>query len=153
MTKSLDPPTDQEIIDAISRDDHMVFWAEEPWCVFDREVTKIERISGSSFHVTLRTYETEVNLTYLSPEAEIPVSGYAVECELSFDETSSEWKTENWKDHEEIDPADISSFGNSEYLLSRLGEVIIDGIEPEELRQVNLDFVRSSLRPLIIEKL
>ncbi len=153
MTHSLDPPTNEEIIDAISRDDHMVLWAEEPWCVFDCEVTKTERVSDSSFHVTLRTYETEINLTYLLSEAEIPVSGYAVECELSFDETSSEWKTENWKDHEEIDPADISSFGKSEYLLSRLGGVIIDGVEPEELRQINLDLVRSSLRPLIIVKL
>jgi hypothetical protein len=153
MTQSLDRPTDQEIDDAISRDDYMVFWAEKPWCVFHDEVTKIERVSDSSFRVTLRTYETEINLTYLLSEADVPVSGYAVECEISFDETSSEWKTENWKDHEEIYPADISSFANAEYLLSRLGEVIIDGIEPEELRQINLNLVRSSLRPLIIEKL
>jgi hypothetical protein len=153
MTQSLDPPTDQEIFDAIYRDYHLVFWADDPWCIFDREVTKIERISGSSFHVNLRTYEAAKNLSYLLSEAEIPVSGYALECDLSFDETSSKWATENWKDHEEIDPADISSLTNSEHLLSLLGEVIIDGIEPEELRQVNLNLVRSSLRPLIIENL
>ena len=69
-------PTDSEIFDAMSRDDHTVFYAEDPWCIFHREVTRIDRISESRFRVSARTYETDKNPDYLVSGTEILISGY-----------------------------------------------------------------------------
>lgn len=119
-------PTDSEIFDAMSRDDHTVFYAEDPWCIFHREVTQIERLSESRFRVSARTYETEKNLDYLVSETEILIAGYILECDIYFDDTSSQWKTDDWKDHQELGASDISTFPISDHLLSHLGELIID---------------------------
>ena len=69
-------PTDSEIFDAMSRDDHRVFYAEDPWCILDYEVTRIDRISESRFRVSARTYETDKNPDYLVSGTEILISGY-----------------------------------------------------------------------------
>lgn len=146
-------PTDSEIFDAMSRDDHTVFCAEDPWCIFHREVTRIDRISESRFRVSVRTYETDKNLDYLVSRAEVPVSGYILECDIYFDGTSSQWKTDNWKDHEELSASDISAFPLSDHLLLHLGELIIETSEPEELSGLDVDRVRPSFRAAVIEKL
>ena len=146
-------PTDSEIFDAMSRDDHTVFYAEDPWCIFHREVTRIDRISESRFRVSVRTYETDKNLDYLVSGAEVPVSGYILECDIYFYDTSSQWKTDNWKDHEELSASDISAFPLSDHLLSHLGELIIETSEPEELSGLDVDRVRPSFRAAVIEKL
>jgi hypothetical protein len=146
-------PTDPEIYDAMSRDNFIVFYAEDPICILDYEVTKIDRVSESRFRVSVHTYETEKNLNYLVSETEIPISGYILECDIYFDDTSSRWKTDNWKDHEELGASDISTFPISDHLLSHLGELIIETSDPDDLSELDVDRVRPSFRTAIIEKL
>ena len=146
-------PTDSEIFDAMSRDDHTVFYAEDPWCIFHREVTRIDRISESRFRVSVRTYETDKDPDYLLSGAEIPISGYILECDIYFDDISSQWKTDNWKDHEELGASDISTFPNSDRLLSDFEKLIIETSEPEELSELDVDRVRPSFRAAVVEKL
>ena len=146
-------PSDHEIFDTMSRDNHMVLYAEDPWCILDYEVTKIDRVSESQFRVSVRTYETDKNSDYLLSEMEIPISGYICECDIYFDDTSSQWKTDNWKDHEELGASDISTFPNSDHLLSHLGELIIETSDPEDLLELDVDRVRPSFRAAVIERL
>lgn len=146
-------PFDCEIFDAMSRDDHTVFYAEDPWCIFHREVTRIDQISESRFRVSVRTYETDKDPDYLVSGAEIPISGYILECDIYFDDTSSQWKTDNWKDHEELSASDISTFPISDHLLSHLGELIIETSDPDDLSGLDVDRVRPSFRAAVIEKL
>ena len=146
-------PTDPEIYDAMSRDNFIVFYAEDPWCILDDEVIKIDRISESRFRVSVRTYETDKDPDYLVSGAEIPISGYILECDIYFDDTSSQWKTDNWKDHEELSASDISTFPNSDRLLSDFEKLIIETSEPEELSGLDVDRVRPSFRAAVIEKL
>lgn len=146
-------PSDHEIFDTMSRDNHTVFYAEDPWCILDYEVTKIDRVSERRFHVSVRTYETDKNPDYLASETEIPISVYIFECDIYFDDTSSRWKTDNWKDHEELGASDISTFPNPDHLLSHLVELIIETSDPEELSELDVDRVRPSFRAALIERL
>ena len=103
--------------------------------------------------MSVRTYETDKNLDYLVSETEIPISGYVLECDVYFDDTSSRWKSDNWKDHEELGYSDISTFPISDHLLSHLGELIIETSDPEDLSELDIDRVRPSFCSAVIERL
>jgi len=134
---------------------------------FADELSNVMVINGSATNIELMqeddldtmdaflalSYETEKNLDYLVSETEILISGYILECDIYFDDTSSQWKTDNWKDHEELGASDISTFPNSDRLLSDFAELIIETSDPEDLSELDVERVRPSFRAAVMERL
>ena len=149
----MDRPSDSEILEAMENDNHLFFYAERPWHILGTDITKVERLSEQRFRVSVRTYETELNFEYLAPDAEIPIGGWLVECDLILDETKSVWKTDNWAENQELGLVDISALPDSSSLLELLEEVIIEVSDPDDLADIDLKQVRPSCRKLIRKNL
>jgi hypothetical protein len=151
-------PTINQIWEILSNYDHRWCLSEYPTYVFDYGLVKTQRLSPICFNIKLRTYEVhEIELSDLLNTETILVYGYILEFEMVYNGDDKQWEIDKSEiKNQELQGENINTLPNPEKILknliNRVGDDLIEQSEPEDLMNIDLNKVHSSLRKLLSER-
>jgi hypothetical protein len=114
----IEPPSDQVFFDLLQQEDYRIFYSEGSYKIFHSECTEKKKVSPSSYKITARTYEGDLE-EYENDESYM-VYGYEIVGVLSYDSADGKWSLSLEDEYNELPPVRVLDLPSAPTLLGHI---------------------------------